>query len=118
MSNLDSNLSHSLDNMSKNLEKISNTLFLKSLMDYRKSVSDKISEIEASDAKKTILNLCDGTKKITEIAESLGYSSHSGVSNHIKTMIDDKIIFNKKVGNENFPISIDALIEMLLTSSL
>jgi len=107
-----------LNRLTSSIEKISDALFLKSLMEYRTYIEDKITEIESSNAKKAIWDLCDGTKKITEIAESLGYSSHSGVSNHIKTMLDDDVIFNKRIGSENYPISVDALIVQKIKSDI
>ena len=72
----------------------------------------------SNESKKAIWDLCKGEKKVTEIAEHLGYKSHSTASSNIKTMIDEKILFNKKVGTENYPISIDSLIESIILSNI
>lgn len=118
LSNTEESYNSLLEILSQNLEKISHALMLKSLMDYRKNVEEKISQIISNEPKKAVWELCDGKKKVTEIAELLGYRSHSAVSQHIKPMLEEKIIFNKQIGTENYPISIDSLIDSIILSNI
>ena len=104
--------------LSENLGKVSNALMLKSLIDFRKERESKITEIIGTKAKKAVWELCDGTKNIKEMTNILGLKSHSTVSDHLKVMIDEKIVFRKQIGSETYPISIDSLIVKIIQQNI
>ncbi|MHA1309205.1 MAG: hypothetical protein ACTSQN_18200 [Candidatus Heimdallarchaeota archaeon] len=87
-------------------------------MDYRKEKELKINEIIATKAKKAVWDLCDGTKNVKEITTFLGLKSHSTVSDHLKVMYDEKIVFKKQLGAETYPFSIDSLIEKIILQNI
>lgn len=118
MSNLEKDSSELLEKLSSSLEKISNALVLNTLMEYRKKIENNISEIITSEAKKGVWELCDGTNNVRGIAKILGLKSHSTVSEHIKSMLEEGIIFKNQVGKETYPINIDALMNILLKNSI
>lgn len=103
--------------IANNLEKIANSILLNSLMEYRKNHEKLIAEMMKNSAKKPVYELCNGEQKVTEIADILK-KANSTVSEHLKGMFDEKIVFKNQKGTENFPISIDALIEFIITSRL
>ncbi|MCE7743502.1 MAG: ArsR family transcriptional regulator [Candidatus Heimdallarchaeota archaeon] len=100
-----------------NLDKIADSIMLNSLMEYRKKHEKLIINVMKNDAKKPIYELCNGENKVTEIADILK-KANSTVSEHLKGMFDERIVFKNKIGKENFPISIDDLIENIITSRL
>lgn len=106
-----------LTSIAGNLEKIADSIMLNSLMEYRKKHEKLINDTLKNEAKKPIYELCNGEHKVTEIADLLK-KANSTVSEHLKGMFDERIVFRNKKGNENFPISIDALIEYIITSRL
>lgn len=106
-----------LTDIAKNLEKISNSILLNSLMEYRKKHENIMIQVLKSDAKKAIYELCNGENKVTDIAKILNKKQPT-ISLQLKDLFDEKIVFNNQTGAGNFPISIDAIIENIITSNL
>lgn len=107
----------SANNLIDSLNKISNSLMLKSMMDYRDRVADKISAVLTSEAKKAVWDLCDGFNNNASITKELS-KGKSTISEHIKSMVEDKIIFEIQKGKEKYLISVDSLIDLLIKTNI
>jgi len=115
---MDSLNEETFSKLTNSLNKTSNALMFSSLIQYRKLMEEKITNLDLSKAKKDVYDLCNGENNVNDITKKLGLKSHSTVSIHLKNLYEDKIVFRKKDGNETYPITLDALIDNKINSSL
>ena len=111
------NIEEILFDINKNLKKISKSLILKPLLDYKTQVNDQIKALVNSDTLVTVWNACDGTLNVTELSEKLGKTKGT-LSVQIKPWIEAKIVFEINRNNSKYPITIDALINSIIISCI